>query len=141
MKTQPNKNAKLSEAIRIGSKIAKENGIKHTTGRIFSRDSINGEVLCACAVGLALLGKYGVENIAKRPHPSNFSGTFHRVFGTKKIFAEKEQCLIKTVCKSKKLHVRGARLSKSIYEFIYRLNDLAELKPNAIAEKLEKCGL
>lgn len=114
--------------MRRGYKIAQERGIK--LGKSSLRYTDGGKD-CACALGMALIGKYGPEKSKGMDYD-----TLDRDFGTYKNVT----CLLNTVTVSDR-YKACLDESDDVKGFVYKLNDLAYTKPDVIAEKLEKCGL
>jgi hypothetical protein len=133
MKTKPKKSIKkLSEAIVRGAKIAKENGIKQGTGELIVRDRDTGKIECACALGMGLIGKFGLD----------VEGSYSILADAFKTTETASKCLINTVSPNHSVRkTRRIVLGKTDVEaFVFVLNDAAEMAPEKIASKLEKCG-
>lgn len=115
--------------MRRGYKIAKERGIKLGEGSVRYKE--NGKD-CACALGMALIGKYGPEKskgMSYQQLDQDFKTDRHNA------------CLLKTVGPKTRKKLSDSAKTVLVTDFVYTLNDTVKLKPNVIAEKLEKCGL
>lgn len=129
MKTRPNKTIKkASTAIRRGMKIAQENGITVARGALF-RTNKDGDISCACAIGMGLIGLYGTKRTTTNLTEDYF--------------------ISKTVPFSKK-YTAGTCLRKIlkiredldyVASVIMHANDASKKSPEEIADALEACGL
>jgi hypothetical protein len=134
MKTKPNESIeKLSEAMRHGLKIAKENGIKHSTGYLFT--ALNGnKIECACALGMAYIGIAGIKSV--------FTHEGYEKLDEKFAIDSNNTCLLTTIEEgSDEAEALSTYSVISLREFVVELNDTAKLGVDEIAAKLEKCGL
>lgn len=134
MKTRPRKDIKrLSTAIRRGIKIGKENGVEHVRdGTLIDVDYETGQV-CACALGFALIGLYGVKKGLE-------SG-----YGDLKSVKSNEinQCLPKVLPSNIRTKIGiSKRSSPHVVEtVVIGLNDNTQLELEEIADYLEECKL
>lgn len=127
MKTKHNPNIKkLSTAIRRGYQIAKERGIKVARGVTFRKNK-ESEITCACALGLAAIGRYGLDK----------AGTmdFSLIIDKFKI-RDANRCLNKKVN-----HTEYFQKYRSVSSTVVELNDEKRKSPEQIANLLESCGL
>lgn len=136
MATKPNKNVKkLSTAMKLGKKIADENGIKQGRGTWLKLDRKEEKLICACAMGMTLIGKYGVEEATKIAQ----EGTEVEVIEEDFPVSDKvNECIFKTDV------VKNRRSVTSLHELgsvVMILNDKAKLPVETIVEALESCRL
>lgn len=133
MKTEPNESIeKLSEAMRHGLKIAKENGIKHGKGYLFTSDKDG--IDCACALGMAYIGIAGTVAI--------YSHEGYEKLDEKFAINSNNSCLLTTIEEgSDEAGALSTYKVISTRDFVIELNDTANLEVEEIVTKLEKCGL
>lgn len=133
MKTRHNpKTKKLSTAMRTGYAIAKENGIKRIVGSLFELNN-SGEICGACALGFALIGKYGLKN-TEELYKEDFT-VFDKAH-------EDNKCLLKTVSSVTRYNTLGDYEEDiTPVEFVWNMNDNKKTPINKLVEKLEKCKL
>lgn len=136
-KTKHNPKAKLSQAMVIGRQIAKENGIKQGTGQLFERD-YDGNIECACAMGMAIIGKIGLNEVKKNRYGFSLTARAEDYFP--ELANPTTECLLKTP-----KGARGKAFTKhrpsTVSAFIWNLNDLAKIPVTKIAEYLKSCKL
>lgn len=121
----------------LGNKIAKERGIKRGVSELIQFDS-KGKIKCACAAGMALIGKFGVEELENSKNISRVA-RFHDTFnGEEKV----SECLIKEPKgkKAKEFAVKYFDESTNLYNFIWKMNDVINTPVSKIVEYLKNCG-
>jgi hypothetical protein len=135
MKTEPNESIeKLSEAMRHGLKIAKENGIKHSRGYLFTTTTDGNKIDCACALGMAYIGIAGTEPV--------FTNEGYEKLDDKFDINSNNSCLLTTIEEgSDEAESLSSYSVISLRDFVVELNDTGHLEVEEIAAKLETCGL
>ena len=135
MNTQHNPNvAKLSEAMALGNEIARERGIKQGRVNLFGFKA--GTISCACALGMVLIGKYGVDYILDNPDNINNGIGYEVLDNDFKADTEASQCLLNNIPEAY-LHTGFIDVKSAVY----KLNDGAERSIDEIVETLASCGL
>lgn len=135
MKGHQSRIKKLSTAMRHGLRMAQERGIKRVVGQLFRKNS-RGEVCGACALGMAYIGRFGIE--AAKQIDENADGkaydALNKVFN---INSQKSLTCLKKVGPKNIQKVEKFNTS----QFVATLNDNNKLPVEVIAEKLEECKL
>lgn len=133
-----NKNIKkLSEAIVNGCAIAEEKGIKAGKGGLVYKDDKGN--LCACTLGMALIGIVGVREAAKMlPKGSDGYSILDKHFTTTKTHSD---CLGKTEEYKRATRGDGYVIGRpTLQNFVVTVNDNTGNKPKTIAKILDSCG-
>jgi len=138
MKTRHNKNIKkLSTAILRGARIAKENGIKHSRGRLAELDA-KGNIKCACALGMAHIGVFGIQATKdlQEYDEDGYSALEEK-------FPETDAV---NMCVNEKAKIVDYPTgftcnSTRVQDAVISLNDSDNKKPEQIAKLLQECKL
>jgi hypothetical protein len=124
---QPNIKS-LSTAIKHGAKMAEERGIGQAYGSLAKEEA--GEVCSVCALGAAILGKFGIETARKvATGDVNGYGLLQAEFP---IVKEKNTCLTNRA---------GLNINYPVEDVVFQLNDRKGKSFKEIAEVLESCKL
>jgi hypothetical protein len=140
MATKHNKQIKkLSTAIKRGKQIADERGIKQTRGGFWLKPNKGGtKIECACALGMALIGKLGVEACTEVATKGGISiaGLVEEAF---------PESGVPNCCLSKAVYEKRKNLPTASYygvdSLIITMNDSTRMPIEEIVEILESCNL
>lgn len=128
LKTEHRKDIKkISTAILRGKKIAEENDIEVDVGVIIQVDDENN-IYKACAMGLAYIGKFGIESAKLLDGESKLSGECMENFLNGNTPSE---CI-------RKIYTSNIEYPQ---DYVIKLNDVNYCSPEEIAKKLKNCKL
>lgn len=113
---------KLSTAIKRGFAIAQERGIRVARGEMF-RIRQDGQIYCACAMGMAAIGLFGVDNAVN--------------YSEKQVAEATDNGSLPVHCNfEERLKIRSQRL----YGKVMEMNDDNTFSIPRIVEELRACG-
>lgn len=141
MGTKHNKNIKkLSTAIRRGKAIADENGINHGRGKWLRLNKAGDKIECACAMGMALIGKIGVD-AALEVEAKTYAGASAEVEKEIPVSRSVNSCFVKEAKTKRKTLATKVASWNTVQGIVITMNDETKMTLDEIADTLESCKL